>query len=78
VKYVRKRIINAIWYHLYVNLKEDTNEPIYETETDTGNRLVVAKGKGVAKVLLHSTENCIQYAVINNNGKIIKKIYMYN
>ena len=25
------------------NLKYDTNEPIYETETDTENRLVVAK-----------------------------------
>ena len=42
------------------NLKEDINEPIYDTDTDIGNRLVVAKGKGVAKVLLHSTENCIQ------------------
>ena len=30
------------------NLKYDTNEPIYETETDsqTENRLVVAKGVG--------------------------------
>ena len=25
------------------NLKYDTNEPIYETETDTEDRLVVAK-----------------------------------
>ena len=53
------------------NLKEDTNEPIYETETDIGNRLVVAKGKGVAKILLHSTENYSQYPAINHNGKII-------
>ena len=31
------------------NLKYDTNEPIYETETitDIENRLVVAKGEGV-------------------------------
>ena len=30
------------------NLKYDTNEPIYETETESGteNRLVVAKGEG--------------------------------
>ena len=28
------------------NLKYDTNEHIYETETDIGNRLVVAKGEG--------------------------------
>ena len=30
------------------NLKDDTNEPIYETETESGseNRLVAAKGEG--------------------------------
>ena len=28
------------------NLKCDTNEPIYETETYIENRLVVAKGEG--------------------------------
>ena len=28
------------------NLKYDTNELIYETETDIENRLVVAKGEG--------------------------------
>ena len=36
-------------YHLYMwNLKYDTNELIYKTETDTNieNRLVVAKGVG--------------------------------
>ena len=27
------------------NIKYDTNEPIYETESDTENRLVVAKGE---------------------------------
>ena len=27
------------------NIKYDTNKPIYETETDTENRLVVAKGE---------------------------------
>ena len=33
------------------NLKYDTNEPIYKTETDSDieNRLVVAKGKGVGE-----------------------------
>ena len=33
------------------NLKYDTNEPIYKTETDTDieNRLVVAKGEGVGR-----------------------------
>ena len=51
------------------NLREYKNEPIYETEKDIGNRLVVSKGKGVAKVLLHSTEKYIQYPVINHNGK---------
>ena len=31
------------------------------------------------KVTLYSTENYIQYPIINNNGKIIlKRIYMYN
>ena len=32
-------------YHLYVESKYDTNELIYETVTDTENRLAVAKGK---------------------------------
>lgn len=27
------------------NIKYDTNEPMYETETDTEKRLVVAKGE---------------------------------
>ena len=83
----------------------DTNEPIYETESlmDIENRLVVAKGEGFGggmewevgasrckllymewinnKVLLCSTENCIQYPMINHNGKeYFKKecIYTYN
>ena len=35
-----------ITYITYMwNIKYDTNEPIYETETDTENRLVVAKGE---------------------------------
>ena len=75
------------------NLKYDTNEPIYKTETDlwTQKRLVVVKGEGVRggmkwevwvsrckllhvecinnKVLLYSTENYIQYLMINHNGK---------
>ena len=87
------------------NLKYDTNEPIYETETvtDIENRLVVAKGEGVGgrmewevevsrckllyiewinnKVLLYSTENYIQYPMINHNGKEYMKkecVCMYN
>ena len=31
--------INSVW-----NLKYNTNELIYETETDSQNRLVIAKG----------------------------------
>ena len=31
------------------NLKYDTNELIYETETDIENRLVVAKGEGIVR-----------------------------
>ena len=86
-------------YHMMItytwNLKYDTDEPIYETETEpqTENRLVVAKGEEVGggmewevgdsrrkllytgwinnKVLLYSTENYIQYPVINHNGKRI-------
>ena len=70
---------------------------VYETDrlTDTDNRLVVAKGKGVQervglgvcdyqmqtiykgwinnKVLMYSTENYIQYTVINHNGKEYRK-----
>ena len=29
---------NSIWYHLYVEYKHDTNELIYETETDSQTR----------------------------------------
>ena len=31
-KWVRER---QIWYHLYVELKNNTNESIYKTETDS-------------------------------------------
>ena len=46
---VSQRTTNTIWYHLYVDLKYDTNELIYKTNrlTDKENRLVVAKGEGV-------------------------------
>ena len=30
------------------------------------------------KVLLYSTENCIQYPLINHNKKNINRIYIYN
>ena len=81
--------------------KYGTNEPLYETETDSQreNRLVVAKGVGNGggmerevgvsrckllyrewinnKVLLYSTENSIEYSVINHNGKeYLKKVYI--
>ena len=44
---VRQRKTNIIWYHLYGNLKYDTNELIYKTEidSDTENKLMVAKGE---------------------------------
>jgi len=32
---VCQREANTIWYHLHVNLKCDTNELIYEIETDS-------------------------------------------
>ena len=33
---IRQRKINIIWYHLYVNSKKNnTNESIYKTETDS-------------------------------------------
>ena len=44
---VRQRQTNIIWYHLYGNLKYDTNELIYKTEIDSDieNKLMVAKGE---------------------------------
>ena len=30
-----ERKINTVWYHLYVDLKYDTNKPTYEIETDS-------------------------------------------
>ena len=44
---VSQRIINIIWYHLYVKFKSGTDELIYKTETltDIGN-LWLPKGKG--------------------------------
>ena len=32
---VCQREANTVWYHLYVNLKCDTNELTYEIETDS-------------------------------------------
>ena len=79
------------------NLKYDTTEPIYETETDsqTENRLMVAKGEwgrerdglGVWGWQMQtitfrmekqqgpndSAGNCIQYPMINHNGKEYRK-----
>ena len=84
------------------NLKYDTNELIYETETGsqtqkTDRRLPGERGfrggkdceAGVSrckllyrvwinnKVLLDSTENYIQYTVINRNGKEHERMYIY-
>ena len=39
----KKRKTNTIRCHLYADLKYDTNELISETESDTENRLTVAK-----------------------------------
>ena len=48
MKQVRKRKTNNIQYHLYVELKYDTNELIYKTETltDIEKTFVVAKEDG--------------------------------
>ena len=45
---VRQRKINIVWYHLYVESKNDTNELIYKTErlTDIENKFMVTKGVG--------------------------------
>ena len=43
-----KRETNATWYHLYVELKYGTNEPIYKKENrlrNIANRLKVGKGE---------------------------------
>ena len=36
------------------NLKYDTNEHIYETETDIGNRLWLPRGRGVGEGRIES------------------------
>ena len=41
---VRQRKTNIIWYHLVQSKKTDTKELIYETDTDTGNKLKVRRG----------------------------------
>ena len=81
----------------------DTNEHIYETQTDSQtwrtDLWLTRRGRGGKdwefgisrckllyigwinnKVLLYSTDNYIQYSVINHNGKEYEKeyIYMYN
>ena len=38
-----------MWISYMWNLKCGTNEPIYETETQTENRSVVAKGEAVGE-----------------------------
>ena len=64
------------------NLKYDTNEPVYEKEKESQNRLELREGwigrckllytKQINKVLLYSMENYIQKPVINSNGKECK------
>ena len=43
----KKTKTSDIWYHLYMNLKNDTNESIHkiETDSDTESKLVVTKGE---------------------------------
>ena len=46
VKWSQKKT-NIIWYHLYMNLKNDTNEFIHKigTDSDTERKLMVTKGE---------------------------------
>ena len=41
-------MISEKWYQSYVESKNDSNELIYKTETDSdlGNKLIVMKGEG--------------------------------
>ena len=44
-----QRKTNTIWYHLYVESKDNTSESIYKTETDSQTQktnLCLPKGKG--------------------------------
>jgi len=47
VSEVRLRKTSIICYHLYVEYKKYTNEPIYKTNrfTDVENKLMVSKGE---------------------------------
>ena len=49
-KWVRKRKMNTIWHHLYVESKYDTNETIYETETQREWREGWSRRLGLADV----------------------------
>ena len=66
------------------NLKYATNEPIYQTDSQTqrtdlwlltgkeagvSRRTLLCAGRMHNKVLLCGTENYIQYPVISHNGK---------
>ena len=75
------------------NLKYDTHQHIYETETDSQTQRTdlwlsrrreggERKGWGLGladqhKGLLYSTGNSMQYPVINHNGKEYEKEYEY-
>ena len=47
-KTVQIYMISEKWYQSYVESKNDSNELIYKTETDSdlGNKLIVMKGEG--------------------------------
>ena len=52
MKHVRWRMANAIWYHLYVEYKNNTNELIYTGETDLTdieNKITVTTGKSMGR-----------------------------
>ena len=47
---VSQKKINIIWYHLHVESeKNDTNELIYQTETDVKNKLIITKVQRVGR-----------------------------
>ena len=52
---VRKRKTNTIWYHFMWNLKYDTDELTYETETDSHTvNLWLPRRRGVGEGLIGS------------------------
>ena len=47
LKKVSQTQTNAIWCHLYIDTKNNTNESTYKTEADIENKFMVTKGEQV-------------------------------